>query len=258
MIAVHTWEPNANSGKPLFCLHEKGVPFAYHYVDMGRREQHGPAFLAINPAGTVPAVVHDGLVMTESTPALEYIDDAFDGPALKPADPLARVRMRQVMRAMDQSICPALAMVASNRLAPPRFRDMGEEERRRELDRIPSPERRRTWELLMFDRTPPAELAESERRVAEGIGWLEALLADGPWLAGDVFSLADVVAVATFHSVHLSRPAEVNADRTPRLIGWLRRCHARPGIRAALAMGSGSIARRAAEARSALGLAEAA
>lgn len=36
-VEVYTWEPNANSGKPLLCLHEKGVAFVHHYVDMGAR-----------------------------------------------------------------------------------------------------------------------------------------------------------------------------------------------------------------------------
>jgi hypothetical protein len=34
MLEVHTWEPNANSGKPPFSLKEKGAPFAYHSIDM--------------------------------------------------------------------------------------------------------------------------------------------------------------------------------------------------------------------------------
>ena len=50
MVEVYTWEPNANSGKPLLCLHEKQVPFVHRYVDMGQREHHEPAFLAITPA----------------------------------------------------------------------------------------------------------------------------------------------------------------------------------------------------------------
>jgi hypothetical protein len=29
-VEVYTWEPNANSGKPLLCLHEKQVPFVHH------------------------------------------------------------------------------------------------------------------------------------------------------------------------------------------------------------------------------------
>jgi glutathione S-transferase/GST-like protein len=35
MIEVFAWEPNANSGKPLLCLHEKGVPFTDLYIDIG-------------------------------------------------------------------------------------------------------------------------------------------------------------------------------------------------------------------------------
>ena len=57
----------------------------------------------------MPALVHDGLVLTESTPMMEYIDDAFDGPPLRPADPALRWRMRWIMRVMDNSVCPALA-----------------------------------------------------------------------------------------------------------------------------------------------------
>ena len=71
MVEVYTWEPNANSGKPLLCLHEKQVTFVHHYIDIGVREHHEPAFLAINPGGTVPALVHDGLVLTESTPMMD-------------------------------------------------------------------------------------------------------------------------------------------------------------------------------------------
>jgi len=41
-VEVHTWEPNANSGKPLLCLHEKQVPFVHRYVDMGRASTTSP------------------------------------------------------------------------------------------------------------------------------------------------------------------------------------------------------------------------
>ena len=40
MITVHTWEPNANSGKPLLLLKEKGAEFDFHYINMGALEQH--------------------------------------------------------------------------------------------------------------------------------------------------------------------------------------------------------------------------
>jgi len=256
MIDVYTWEPNANSGKPLFCLMEKGVPFTHHYIDMGARQQFSPEFLAINPEGTLPAIVHDGVVMTESTPAMEYLDEAFHGPALRPADPAARWRMRVMMRYMDNVVAPSLAMLASNRLTPQRFAGCDGDALRQELEKIPLPERRASWEKLMFNATPPADLAESRRRVSEAIARFEAWLGETEWLAGSSFSLADIGVFATFHSLPLSYPDEVNDAATPRLMGWLRRCHARPTLQEALSMGRGFIAWRAEEVRRMLGVEE--
>ena len=254
MIEVHTGEPNASSGKPLLCLHEKQVPFVHHYVDLDRREQHQPAFLAINPAGTVPALVHDGLVLTESTPMMEYIDDAFAGPRLRPADPALRWRMRWILRVLDTSVSPALAMIAAHALVVPRFRETSEEETHAALGSIPDPARRRAWELVMHDAVPPGELAESRRRVAGALALLERMLGEHPYLAGREFSLADIGAMASFFHLPVSRPGRVSR-RTPNLWAWLARCHARPGLQAGFAMGRGPVAERAREARCALGLA---
>ena len=258
MLEVHTWEPNANSGKPLFCLKEKGVPFEYHYVDMGAHEHHAPQFLAINPDGTIPAIVHDGFTMTESTPAMEYIDEAFDGPPLRPEDPFHRWQMRVLLRYMDIVVAPSVAMIASNRLAAPRFVGQDPDELRSKLERIPLPERRATWEKLMFQATAPADLAESERRVADAIQRFDAILEKLPWLAGHRFSLADIGIFATFYALPMSMADTVNDETTPNLMRWLRRCHARPGLQAAFAMGRGFITRRAAEIRARLEVPEAA
>jgi len=258
MLDVYTWEPNANSGKPLFCLHEKGVPFTYHYIDMGTHEHHAPEFLAINPDGTIPAIVHDGFTMTESTPAMEYIDEAFGGPSLRPEDPFRRWQMRILLRYMDNVVAPSLAMIASNRLAAPRFVGQDPDELRAKLARIPLPERRATWEKLMFQATPPAEIEESQRRLRQAIERFNSLLGQTPWLAGETFSLADVGVFATFHALPLSMEGEVNDRATANLMRWLRACHSRPALQAALRMGKGFITQRAAEVRERLGVAGAA
>lgn len=256
MLEVYTWEPNANSGKPLLCLHEKQVPFTHHYIDMGKLEQFSPGFLSVNPDGTIPAVVHEGFVMTESTPIMEYIDDRFDGPALRPADPYQRWQMRNVMRYMDNVVAPSLAMLASNRLAAPRYADVEIEEKRRRLAAIPLPERRAAWEKLMFGITPQADLDESERRVSQSFDVFERLLAENPYLAGEAFSLADINVIATFYHLPQSYGQEVNDARRPHLMDWLRRCHAREGLQRGFATGRGFIAKRAAEVRALLGVQE--
>jgi glutathione S-transferase/GST-like protein len=188
---------------------------------------------------------------------MEYIDDAFDGPSLRPADPYRRWQMRRVMRYMDNIVAPSLAMLASNRLAAPRFKGADPDELNRELDKIPLPERRAAWEKLMFDKTPAADLEESSRRVAHAFAVFEGWLAEMPWLAGEDFSLADINVVATFWGLPLNYPDQISREATPHLWDWLARCHARPGLQQGFAMSRGFIGERAIEARKLLGVEEA-
>src|ERR1700745_419448 len=92
-VTLYHWEPNANSGKPMLALMEKGVAFNSHYLDLLRFDQHRPEYLAVNPQGTIPAMVHGDRVLTESTAMMEYVDEAFPGPKLMPADPRHRWRV---------------------------------------------------------------------------------------------------------------------------------------------------------------------
>jgi GSH-dependent disulfide-bond oxidoreductase len=254
MLDVYTWEPNANAGKPLLALKEKGVEFNYHYIDLAKREQHSPAFLQINPLGMVPALVHDGLVLTESSPMLEYIDEAFEGPPLRPQDPLQLWRMRRFCRFMDVVLCPALAMIGSHAVASVRYANEDPQVLRQAIERVPLPERKRSWAMQMFNAIPAEELAESHRRVSEAIPMYERALTEFPYLAGPTYSLADVNAMCTIYALPLQRPDEVNEARTPHFIDWYRRCHSRPGIRDAFALGHEWIAGRVRETRRKLGI----
>ena len=111
MLRLYHWEPNANSGKPMLALAEKGVEYESHYLDLLKFDQHQPEYLEINPDGTIPAMVHGDLVLTESTPMMEYVDEAFDGPPLKPRSPAERWRMRWWMRFFDAYFGPSLSMI---------------------------------------------------------------------------------------------------------------------------------------------------
>ncbi len=253
MLEVYTWEPNANSGKPLLMLKEKGVEFAYHYIDMANREQHSPAYLELNPNGTVPTVIHDGHVLTESSPALEYLDAALGGPALRPRDPYLLWRMRRWIRFLDYHYCPSLAMFGGAGVSE-RMPAQDAEAIERQVKDIPMPERRRVWRLIMAKQVPQVELAESGRRINAGIQLFEEALAEHPYLAGPDYSLADIVAMVTVYAMPVIRPELVNDRETPHYMDWLRRCHARPGNRAAFALGRGWAAARVEETRKLLGV----
>jgi glutathione S-transferase len=54
---------------------------------------------SINPMGTIPCLVRDdGFVLPESAAILDYLDDIFPEPALRPFDPDLRARMRLLQR----------------------------------------------------------------------------------------------------------------------------------------------------------------
>lgn len=57
-------------------------------------EQHGQAYLQRNPEGLVPTFVDGNVVLSQSLAIMEYLDETQGQPALLPASPLARARVR--------------------------------------------------------------------------------------------------------------------------------------------------------------------
>jgi len=80
MIVLHHC-PETRSARVLWLLHELGVPFemVVHPFDKALR---APDFLALSPAGRVPALEIDGQVLFESGAILEYLCERFPGPGL--------------------------------------------------------------------------------------------------------------------------------------------------------------------------------
>jgi RNA polymerase-associated protein len=73
-------------------LEEKGLVWETREVDLADKP---PEVLALNPpAGAVPVLVVDGQAIPESMVILPYLEDRFPSPALLPADPAARARLR--------------------------------------------------------------------------------------------------------------------------------------------------------------------
>ena len=106
MLTLYSFGPAANSMKPLLALYEKGLEFNPRFVDPRKFEHHEPWFKKINPRGQVPALDHDGHVITESTVICEYLEDAFpDAPRLRPTDPVKIAEMRVWTKWVDEYFC---------------------------------------------------------------------------------------------------------------------------------------------------------
>ena len=65
-------------------LEEVGAPYEMKIVSLEKREHKSPEYLAINPMGKVPAIVHNGTVVTETAAICAYLADAFPKAGLAP------------------------------------------------------------------------------------------------------------------------------------------------------------------------------
>jgi glutathione S-transferase len=66
-------------------LEEVGVPYETKILSFDKREHKSPEFLAINPMGKIPTIVHNGTVVTEAAAICAYLADAFPKAGLAPA-----------------------------------------------------------------------------------------------------------------------------------------------------------------------------
>ena len=243
-VTLYHWEPNANSGKPMLTLAEKGVAYESHYLDLLQFDQHKPDFLAVNPDGTIPALVHGSRVLTESTPMMEYIDDEFLGPPLKPRDAKARWRMRWWMRFFDAYFAPSLSMIGWSIFIGPAARQRPPEELRAAIERIPLESRRIAWRKALFNEFSTEELAESKRRVLFATLALERHLSRFEWIAGGSYSLGDINGFNLGYALPLSQPDHCNDTQTPHIMEWLRRIYERPAARETWSKGRTQMAAR--------------
>jgi GSH-dependent disulfide-bond oxidoreductase len=244
MVKLYHWEPNANSGKPMLTLAEKGVEYESHYLDLLKFDQHQSDYLRINPDGTIPAMVHGDRVLTESTPMMEYVDEAFPGPPLRPSDPRARWRMRWWMRFFDAYFAPSLSMIGWSVFVGPAARQRDPAELKAAIDRIPLESRRIAWRKAIYNEFSEQELTESRRRVAFATDVLETHLSRQPYICGDSYTLADINGFNLGYALPLSQPERCNDQRTPHIMEWLRKIYERPAARATWAKGRTQLAAR--------------
>lgn len=82
--------PNTRSVGTFTLLEELRAPYEMQVVNMKADEQRQPAYLAINPMGKVPAIRHNGALVTEQVAIFLYLADLFPEAGLAPAttDPL--------------------------------------------------------------------------------------------------------------------------------------------------------------------------
>ncbi|WP_314372543.1 maleylacetoacetate isomerase [Sphingomonas paucimobilis] len=188
---LHGYFRSTASYRVRIALNLKGIAYrdAFHHLRKG--EQNAPAYRAINPQGLLPVLEIDDSVLTQSLAICEYLDETHPEPALLPADPVRRARVRAFAQAIACDIHPV-----QNLKVLARLRALG-------LDEVQVID----WARAVID---------------DGLAACASLIAgeEGPYCFGPAVSLADLCLV----------PQLVNARRFgvdlrwPRLLGIEAAC----------------------------------
>jgi GSH-dependent disulfide-bond oxidoreductase len=235
-LHLYHWEPTANSGELLIALHEKGIAFTSRYVDVLEFEQHSPRFLALNPRGEVPVLVHEDEVLTETTLILEYLDAAFPGVALVPETPAERYRMRVWTKLANDSFAPAITMLGWHLRMARQLRERDRSAIVARFARLPL-DRQAVWRTALDNAYTDDQLTRARQTLEVAARRLEEALAMSEWLAGARYSLADIAIFPLARALHSLLPDVAALDGRPRVADWLRRMQERPAVQTALAMG---------------------
>jgi glutathione S-transferase len=194
MLTLYDYLPSQNAWKVRLLLNHLDIPYRTETVRIFEGEGQQPGFLAVNPTGAVPALrLDDGRTLAESNAILTYL--AHGTPYL-PADPFGHAKVQQWL-SFEQDHVASIATL-------------------------------RHWTLTgKLARRAPA-LVERLRHVAHrALAILEHELAGRPFIAGDVYTIADM---SLFAYVHRADEADLALADHPAVMRWIDRVRAQPGF----------------------------
>ena len=181
-------------------LAEKGAEIPTEKVDLMAGENRQPPYVAKNPAGQLPCLeLDDGSHLAEITAICEYLDEKLPGPSLIGATPEERAATRMWVRRIDLNICEPMANGFRFAEGLPLFQS-----------RL---------------RTIPHAAGDLKELAQEKITWLDGLMTGKTWVAGERFTLADIL-LFCFLQFGASVGQPINPDNT-NIVARLERVKAR-------------------------------
>ena len=156
MITLHGFAASNYYNVVKYVLRYKGIAFEEHLIYSG-----GEEWLSISPVGKIPAMTtEDGQHLSETTVICDYLEEVYPDRPLYPADPVARARVRQIMKVSELYL------------------------------ELPS---RRLIAYAFSGKPAPQKALDDARHVASrGIGAMNRLCQFSPYIAGAEMTLADI------------------------------------------------------------------
>lgn len=105
-MKLHGYFRSTASYRVRIALNLKGVAYTDAFHHLRKNEQNAPAYLAVNPQGLLPSLEGDFGYLTQSLAICEYLEETVPEPALLPADPVLRARVRAFAQVIACDIHP--------------------------------------------------------------------------------------------------------------------------------------------------------
>lgn len=164
-------------------------------------------FLRRNPAGKVPVLKLGNRILADSVAICEYLEEVHPTPPLMPRDPDARYEVRRLVAWFDDKFNDEV----TSKL-------MGE----------------RVFRKVMGRGYPDsANVKSGARAIKFHLDYMQHLLEQRRWLAGNEMSLADFAAAA--HLSCLDYISDVDWNRSEIVRDWYAKIKSRPAFRSILA-----------------------
>ncbi|SLN71024.1 FtsZ-binding protein FzlA [Roseisalinus antarcticus] len=169
--------------------------------------EQDPEFLRRNPAGKVPVLKYGNRLLADSTAICEFLEEVQPSPALLPRHAEDRYEVRRLVAWFDDKFHGEV----TSKL-------MGE----------------RVFRKVMGTGYPDsANVKAGARAIKEHLDYMESLLDQRRWLAGNEMSLADFAAAAQLSC--LDYVSDVDWNRSSVVKDWYAKIKSRPAFRSILA-----------------------
>ena len=225
------------AAKVRFAMAEKGLDWEGVYIDILKGEQFTPEYLALNPKGVVPTLVHDDLVIPDSTVIIEYLDQIEPDTSVHPTDPWERAQVRYWTKAVDEDLHPAcgtVTFVCSHRHTV--LRNLGPEGAETFMASTPKISVTSNWKeqkesFIRYGFGAPGA-TEKVKLYDTYLHKMEDALEGHDWLVGDRFSIADISLTPYVNRLAMmSMRGMWEGGRLPNVERWFTAIEANPNFK---------------------------
>jgi glutathione S-transferase len=236
MLELHHALTSTCSQKVRLCLAEKRIEWVDRRMNLAANDQLAPDYLALNPNGVVPTLVHDGQAILDSSVICEYLDEVFPQHRLTPDNAVERAKMRAWMRFLEEVPTVAIRVPSFHQVLARRFETLDPARFNAEVADS-RPLRKHFYRRMGPHGFDADEVRVSLDELSNTLDRMESALAKGPWLIGDAYTLADIVVTPTIDRMADLGLSSMWAQR-PMVDDWYQRIQARPAFAAAYPPGA--------------------